>query len=342
MSLEKPLEKAERDLLTVIVRLHAQRGPINRDVLSVEARGQGLEFGRALSVLRGLGLVEEVQKKPFVLARMLGAKPVAQIRPTTQGLKLIHGKPVPQPPVAEAVQTPDPAPVAEETLPPPPPIVEPTPAIAEPAPPAVQDSAPAAAPVEDPAPVAEAVAAPLPQPAPRPRISPNLYTEDLGGIPDEDVALVDAFRVDPEVMEGLRETLDVIGMTLTYAGEALVADRLSKGAAPGDTLLQIVLFGFAHAFRLDALSHETLDMDGLRQYAVEVLIEMAKLRDAGAIAAIAYEADSRLINELIEDAENRLELCTTLLADPVGGAAPPCMLPEDLRLPGEDIGQPSY
>ena len=34
-------------------------------------------------------------------------------------------------------------------------------------------------------------------------------------------------------------------MPMTFAGEALVADRMAKGATAGDALMQLVLFGFA-------------------------------------------------------------------------------------------------
>ena len=41
MQPQKPMQKAELDLLAVIVRLHLTRGPINRDVLSVEVEFPG-------------------------------------------------------------------------------------------------------------------------------------------------------------------------------------------------------------------------------------------------------------------------------------------------------------
>lgn len=314
MQPQKPMQKAELDLLAVIVRLHAARGPINRDVLSVEARGQGLEFGRALSVLRAEGLAEEVVKKPFFLSRLLGAKPIAQIRPTASGLALI------KPPVAMTVETPTEAPLETPVEPP------------------VDLDPPVAADPSSAAPKAPAPRAPKRKPLPV-----NAYTDELGGVPDEDVALVPAFQMDAEIIHGLREMLDVIAMPMTFAGEALVADRMAKGAVAGDALMQVVLFGFAHAIRLESQTRGTLDLAGLAQYGVEVLAELEKLHLAGAISAERFAEDSARIRALVGGAEPDRALADHIIqSDPVGGAAPPALLPEDLRLPGEDIGEPSY
>lgn len=328
---QKPMQKAELDLLAVIVRLHATRGPINRDVLSVEARGQGLEFGRALSVLRGAGLVEEVVKKPFFLMRLLGAKPLAQIRPTSSGLALLA-------PAAEGpAHTPE-APRAETVADLPVDAVDAVDAVADA--PAVE---PAVAPVET-APAAAPVAEPAPPRAPRRKPLPlNAYTDELGGIPDEDVALVPAFQVDADIIAGLRDMLDVIAMPMTFAGEALVADRMAKGASAGDALMQLVLYGFAHAIRLDSETHGTLDLAGMAQYGDAVLAELEKLHLADAISADRFAADSAAIRALVGSGEPDRTLAESLiLSDPVAGAAPPALLPEDLRLPAEDIGEPSY
>lgn len=310
MQPQKPMQKAELDLLAVIVRLHSARGPINRDVLSVEARGQGLEFGRALSVLRGQGLVEEVVKKPFFLARLLGAKPIAQIRPTASGLALMA------PPGAAPVEAPDEVPAD---------------LAADPAPPAaVTAGSPPTAPKTPRAPRRK----PLPV---------NAYTDELGGIPTEDVALVPGFQVDGEILNGLREILDVIAMPLTFAGEALVADRLAKGAIAGDALMQVVLFGFAHAIRLESQTRGTLDLAGLAQYGDAVLAELEKLHLAEAITAERFAKDSAHIRALVGGGEPDRVLAESLIqSDPVAGAAPPALLPEDLRLPSEDIGEPTY
>jgi hypothetical protein len=314
MQPQKPMQKAELDLLAVIVRLHLTRGPINRDVLSVEARGQGLEFGRALSVLRARGLVEEVVKKPFFLARLLGAKPIAQIRPTASGLALM------EPPVEAVVETPVEVPIGSP--------VEPPVALD---PPVADDASPVA-------PKAPAPRAPRRKPLPV-----NAYTDELGGIPTEDVALVPAFQVDAEILNGLRELLDVIAMPMTFAGEALVADRMSKGAIAGDALMQVVVYAFAHAIRLESQTHGTLDLAGLVQYGDAVLAELEKLHHADAISADRFAEDSAHIRALVGAGDPDRALAERLiLSDPVGGAAPPALLPEDLRLPGEDIGEPSY
>lgn len=312
MTQDRPLEKPERDLLAVILSLHAEHGPMLRDAVSVVARGQGLEFGRALSALRNLGLVEEVQKQPLFLARWLGVKPVVLLRPTAAGLA--QGQPLAAPPAPAAVEA---QPVAE---------------------PAVPKAAPAAAP---PAKPSETAAKPAPARKPR-RPADQSYTEDLGGAPLVLPNQLAPAVVDESVLADLGETLDVIGLTLTDAGVALIQARVAQGRAPGDTLLQILLFGLAHALRLDALSQERLDKDSTRHYVGEVLVELAKLRDAGAMDPAVFDADSAEILRLLQAGPDSLALCDALLADPVGGAAPPCLLPEELSLPSEPIGDPSY
>ena len=85
-----PINPADHDLLTIIVNLHAERGPIARDALSVVARGRGLEFGRALLRLKASSLVEETERRPTLLMRLLGAQSVVYLYSTDTGAALIR------------------------------------------------------------------------------------------------------------------------------------------------------------------------------------------------------------------------------------------------------------
>lgn len=180
-------------------------------------------------------------------------------------------------------------------------------------------------------PVAEAPrrapARPVPTPA-RTRVVG--FTEELGGTPEEAPPIAPV-RVDPEVMDGLRELLEGLGMELTMAGEALIGTRMAQGFSAGEALSQVVLFAFAHAIRHDILFHGEMRALGLSEYAIEVMREVEKLRDAGEIGEARFEEDMRALWALLEEAPDRDARLDALLTDPVGGAAPVAVLPEDLR-----------
>ena len=272
---DKPLERAELELLNVI----AQFGEIDRDSLSVEARGKGLEVGRPLVRLKEKGLVEEHEHRPFFLSRMFGAKVVMKLRLSAAAQALLA--PAPQQDPAPAPDTPEPAALPEAT-----PVPEAAPEIApEPA----RIEAPPAAPVR---------AAPK-----APKVSVSVFTEDLGGAPSDD--------------------------TPTCGAEA--ADRMARGASVGEALTQVVMFAFAHAVRYDVQSEGEVQALGLNDYAIEVMREIEKLRDAGVIGEERFEQDMHRLWDLVQGGEERLARAEEMLLDPVGGAAPPALLPEDLR-----------
>ncbi|WP_126976644.1 hypothetical protein [Frigidibacter oleivorans] len=322
------LDRAERELLGLIRQLHAAQGPLDPAALSVEAKGRGMELARPLARLKSLGLVEEVAERPGFLRRLFGARPAIRLRPAPG----VEETP-------EAAVPPDPAPEAPPPRPDPAPPT-PAPDIAAPAP----NAEPDAEPHPEPAPAAEPVPQPAPAPAPVARapaapaparlrpVPPTALTEDLGGAPMGRTAL--AMDLPPDLLEGLRDTLAAFGMDLTQAGEALVADRLARGASPGEALSQVVLFAFAHAVRHDLQSGGTVEALGLSHYAVEVMQEIEKLRDAGEIGETAFEADMRSLWDLVGSGSPeaaRAAMAEALLADPAGGAAPPALLPEDLQ-----------
>lgn len=353
----KPLERDELELLAVIHEMHSAQGVILRTALSVEARGRGIEVARPLVRLKARGLVEEVERRPSWLRRLFGAKPAMIVRPLIDlssadepeaGPVVEAETPVAEPvvvgPVVEVVTPevtaepevqPEPeAPVAEE------------PRVAAPAEEVAPVEAPAAEPAteaaqepaiaEPAAPAPEVAPAPVPAPRPRPLPPVTAFTEDLGGAPLPSQPLPFATQADPAVVEELREMLEGVGMELTMAGEALIGDRMAKGATAGEALLQVMVYASAHAVRLDVLAEGAVDALGLSDYVAEVIRELEKLHEAGAIGDAAFAADMAQLRILIADSPDRAGHAETLLADPVGGAAPPALLPEDLRLADPD------
>lgn len=308
---DKPLNRAEQGVLQVLTQHHAKHGPVERTVLSVEVRGRGLEFGRALGRLMSLGLAEEITRKPFVLWRLFGARVLVLLQPTAAGLAAVQA-PLPEPaaPLDEATAA-EPAPTSEPAT-----DWQPTPVTITPPKQAVP-----------PKPAAKAKPAKA-KPRPKPVTA---FTEDLGGTPLPLAAPSLPTTVDPATLEGLRETLSVMGLDLTPAGEALAAHRIANGASPAEALSQVVLFAFAHAVSQDLYNGGPVAELGLRHYATEVLREVEKLRSAGELAGGPFAHDKRQLLALLEESPDRAAFVRDLLADPMGGAAPPAVLPEELR-----------
>lgn len=366
---DKPLDPADRALLDIIAETHARIGRVERDQLNVEARGRGIEVGRALAALKDAGLVEETETRPGFFGRLFGARPKVLLRPVNTETPAAAPAPeaaASEPAAVEPAPTEAAAPVAEETPPEAPAVAEPAvteTALPEAEAPAAEiavietvvsvtetvtdiaaqtvetvtetvivETAPAE-PVAEPAaePAAQPVpATPRPAPIPRPHFALDDYTDKVGG---GDAIEVGPAAIDPEEIDSLRETLAELGMDLTMAGEALIADRMAKGESAGDALSQVVLFAFAHAVHYDLLSGGGMQALGLTDYAIEVMKELEKLRDAGVIGPERFESDMRRLWSFVgEDGElMRANRAAELLTDPVGGAAPPATLPEDLQ-----------
>lgn len=338
---DKPLDRAERDLLAVLVQVTAERGPISREALSVESRGRGLEFGRSFARLKALGLIEEVERRPFLLLRLFGARSTFALRPTEAGRRTLAAMAEPPDatvvseaalPVERAVEPPQGmvAVVAEHQ---PEPIIAPVPQahaepVAQEAPTPAEPEPVPAPPEAEPQPVVKARA----PAAKRPRMLPlTAYTEVLGGAAVADEAAPMRAQVDPEVVASLREVLSGLGIDLTMAGEMLIGDRLAKGASAAEALSQVVVYTFAHVVHHDLLHGRAVEALGLEDFAVEVRHELQKLHDAGEIGAAAFAADMGQLDTLITSVEARGALAEALLQDPFGGAAPPAVLPEELR-----------
>ncbi|GAA0310526.1 hypothetical protein [Rhodovulum strictum] len=336
---DTPLDRSEQALLAVICEMDAEGGAVERDALSVRARGRGLEVARPLSGLVARGLIEEIQRRPLLLARVFGARQRLVLKLTDAGRAAGTGveadetEAVPEAvPVAVepvAVEAVAPEPVAVE-----PPVV-PEPAAEPPEPEVPEPDAPADEPAAETAAPAEAPKAPPPR-APRPdRKTVKAFTDELGGAPVSQGGVSLSHGVEPEVMDGIRDVLAGFGMELTFAGEALVGARVSAGATAGDALCEVVLFAFAHAVREDVASGGALVALGLGDYAAEMAGELRKLHAAGLIGADRIEADLARLVALTEDGPAREALAAGILSDPVGGLLPTALLPEELRPAGE-------
>lgn len=310
---DKPLDQTELDLMELIRQLHAEKGPFLRSTLSVVGRGRGLEVARTFNHLKSLGLVEEIAQRPFFLLRWFGAKPTILLRPSAQADAAANA------PVSNAPPPPLGAePVAAE----PPQMPEPE-AAAPPAAPEPAAVPPAPAPL-DPAPPKPVQTRPI-------RIPLDAYTDEIGGQPLAYAPLARPAALDPDLLEGLREMLEVMGMELTQAGEAMIADRMAKGASAGEALCQVALYAFAHAAHYDSLSEDQSLSALLHDYAIEVIRELEKLRDAGEVRAEPFERDMRAIWALVDKTSDPSPLVAELLSDPMGGAAPPAVMPEEVR-----------
>ncbi len=382
---DKPLDRGECDLLAVLHRLEGERGPVTQAALSVETRGRGLEFGRSFARLKSLALIEEVERRPFVLLRLFGAKSIFVLRLTQAGRKLVaelavaSAEPV-QPVLSFAdgavqpgeVMAPvagvladtsggEPGAASADATPPmveasaakdmtgagvvlPDPMSAQLDAITSVPDPAFDQTAPAqdlvlSVPVPAPKPLRHPVTQPEPQPQkpalkpaiPPRRLAPGAFTDVLGGAPLASDAGPLRATADAEAITALREVLSGLGIDLTMAGEMLACDRMAKGSTAAEALSQVVVYAFAHVVHHDLLHGRNVEALGLGDYAIEIRRELQKLYDAGEIGAARFDADMAQLATLINDATARGALAETLLRDPVGGAAPPAVLPEDLR-----------
>ena len=187
--------------------------------------------------------------------------------------------------------------------------------------------------VAEPEPVAVTVSAPEAKrkvAAPKRRAVTG-FTEDLGGVPVAPEPISPATTADPQAIEALREVLSGLGIELTMAGEMLAHHRIAQGDSGAEALMQVVLYTFAHAVHHDLAQENQMAALGLADYAVEVRREVQKLRDAGAVSAARFDADMGQIAVLMGGDATAATLASTLLQDPIGGAAPPALLPEELR-----------
>jgi len=311
------LDLSESTLLKTIADLQAAKGSVPRDTLSVATRGRGVEFGRSYARIKSFGLIAEITRRPFWLRRLLGAPSVVLVHLTEAGRMALAEMAAPRAahnlPLAP-LQALDPAPPAPEALQP---VAAPNPVLAAP------QSAP---------------------PQPKKRRAVVGFTEDLGGTPLQPEPVASAQSGHAQAIEALREVLAGLGIDLTMAGEMLASHRMDQGYGGAEALMQVIVFTFAHAVHQDLTNGRETAAMGLGEYAIEVQRELQKLRDAGAISAARFDADMAQLRVLMSATAEAARLAATLLQDPFGGAAPPALLPEDLRRSdsGDDADDDSF
>ena len=328
------LDWPERELLGILISLHSWRGPVSQDTLAVAARGRGLAVSRPVARLKAMGLIEEVEKRPPVLSRLFGYKTENFIVPSEAALSQDCWRdeknmrtPSVVPQVAQAIEESGPAPKIFSA---PPPILidqnAPLQSLASATPLSTTTvSLPELAPATSFDSGSTAIMSSLAHPV---RRASSAFTEELGGVPSTEIAVNQAHMVDASTLAGIQEMLESFGMELTAAGEVLIADRMASGGSPGDALVQVVLYAFGHAAHHGMLSERAFLGLSLSDFAVFVMQELEKLRDSGAICEQTFERDMRNLWSTITSQSDGLD---ELLADPIGGAAPPALLPEDLR-----------
>ena len=328
------LDWPERELLGILISLHSWRGPVSQDTLAVAARGRGLAVSRPLARLKTMGLIEEVKKRPPVFLRLFGYKAEYLIVPSEQALSQDWWREeknlrilsvVPQ--VAQTIGKSEPKPKLFSA---PPPIL-----LQQNVPPqslsnsgpvsattvSLRELTPATSSDDNTTTIVSSLAHPI-------RRVSSAFTQDLGGVPLIEIAANQACMVDASALAEIREMLESFGMELTAAGEVLIADRVASGASPGDALVQVVLYAFGHAARHGMLDKRAFLGLSLSDFAVFVMQELEKLRDADIICEARFEEDMRNLWSTITSPSESLD---ELLADPIGGAAPPALLPEDMR-----------
>lgn len=316
----------ERGLFAILVELLGDQ-KLERNVLRVLVGARGYELGRPYLHLCQQGLIEEIRVRPSFFARLFGAREMLWVRVTDYGRTIAAE--VAGPVLAETVQ------VAEEIPPPPHPADAALPEAADVAAPDPQPLTPLEPASPDLPPEAGAGAGEIQAlpPAISKKISlfrPSDFTETLGGAP-----LDTRFQVPvSDRLDGLTESLSLLGFELTDAGRLLALSRWTKGDSDARVALEIVTTALAHALRLDASGTTQLD----RQAAAGLV---GRVSDAFA----AYVSDGLLDAESLIRAVGRMEgfldetagtsSVDTYLSDPQLGMAPTAVCPDDIYLRAE-------
>lgn len=131
-----------------------------------------------------------------------------------------------------------------------------------------------------------------------------------------------ALGLDAELLDGMREMFDLLGMELTIAGETMISNRMAKGASAGEE----------HCAKWRCLPSHTQPTTicwsaarfepGSARYAIEVIRELEKLRDAGEVGAEPFERDMRALWALTEKRATQHSLLRTFFRIPLAAQRP--------------------
>lgn len=353
---QRAVTRAETEVFRIIRQEQAEgravkRGP-TRDEIRVIARGRGIEIVEPLANLQAMGLIELVERRPGFLRRLFGARRISFFQPTEAGraFDLEAAEATARMPGVTAASA-DGQPAAWFT---------PGPAVAtylhaapETAP---EVEAPSGTPPETaPDMAAGAVAPAAPTPADRPA-SPGagrfgaifelahdavdeaelMPQQPLTEFPDEEALQPVAAagrapgEIDPEEIEGIHQVIYGLGMEPTEATEPYIFARISEGLSTGEVVSRMVLAAFAHELARRGAGIEPGAAEALQSYAVEVMQEVEKLRDAGQIREALFEADMRALWEMVTPGPAQLTAALNLLAEGQDAGETPARLPEEL------------
>lgn len=313
----------ERSVFATLSAVLAEEGAVERDSLRVLVASRGGDLGREYIRLRDLGFVQEVETRPGFFARLFGVKAKRLVSLTARGRELA-GLAVAVPEAAVAAPEPEvAAPVAE-------PVAE---VVAEPVA-EVAVEGPVVEPVAEPV-VAPAVRAAAAKRQKKPRVTVADFTESVGGAPvDEAVALPEGERLD-----GLAETLGLMGFELMPAGRLLAAHRWAAGFADADVVLETLVVAVAHAARLDRTGTARLDQAAMAGVVDAVGAALGPLVAEGALGAAQLDESLGAMRAFLRGDAAVDGAVAALLDDPLRGLAPPAICPEGVWIPADDGGE---
>jgi hypothetical protein len=359
----------EAELFSILVELLGE-GKLERNALRVLVGARGYELGRPYLHLCQQGLIEEERNRPGFFSRLFGARETQWVRVTDYGRKVMAEMATPpeEVPIEAPVEpaAPDLGPVVEAVevaLPAEPPAAVPAAepvvtkkprakkAVAAEAPPAEAPAAVAPAAVAPaavaPAAVAPPVAAPpvaadlapelLPEAPPKPpkrkkpvtpRFAPSDFTETLGGAPVDVAPAIPA----SDRLDGLTETISLLGFELTEAGKMLAVHRWAQDKTDAQVVLEIVTTALAHAVRLDAAGTAKLDPEAAAALVTQVQQTFAVYVGEGLLAEETLTEASGQMSRFLSEAEEEVDL---YLADAMRGMAPPAICPDGIYLRSE-------
>ncbi|AWB50644.1 hypothetical protein HYN69_18780 (plasmid) [Gemmobacter aquarius] len=127
--------------------------------------------------------------------------------------------------------------------------------------------------------------------------------------------------------------LGLIGFEITPAGQLLAARRWTEGRRDSEVALEILLVAVAHAARLDTQGMAHLDRATARLFFAEVEKEFAQLAVAGEVSADYLSQTLNAVSAILGTQDEAAAPLAAIIADPLLGAAPPAICPDDFYYP---------
>lgn len=330
-----PHEKSSFGILAAIL---AEREAVDRDAMRVAVAARGGVLGRDYRRFVELRLVVEIEDRPNFFRRLFGAKTRTIVRLTERGRDLAEG----------SVEKPSITAVADARIE----ATVPEPDIAQETfsakkdegyyendlrgeQPSPEERDCGVVVVSDFVQLKEEVqpTTPAKHQAGK-RFAITDYTDVLGGQAEEP-----SFTVfGSERLDGLTESLGLLGFEMTPAGSLLAARRWSDGLNDAEVALDILVASFAHAVRLDLTGTARFDLKAMLSLIDMVELKMWDMVGEGQLTEERLVTDLSMVRGSVRGEDDAQAAILALLSDPVLGMAPPTILPEEVWLPidGED------